>query len=445
MATGRWFVAACLVLVPAAVAVEGEAQTTSVDRSLSADDTYLEMVPVENPGNRPDRTNYGAVVHSYQIGRYELTNREYADFLNSVAAVGDPYALYHPGMDRDRLGGILRRGSGHPDDPYVYTPRPGCERKPVNFVSFYDAVRFVNWRHNGTASRVTERGSYTITNGGPDSGEISSREVEATWVVPSEDEWYKAAYYDASALLGRYWLYPSRCNASQPALAMGGSRPKDDRAEPASFSQDTPLTSLEARFATGQTGESESEGYYGTHDQGGSVREWTDTAGGDGRIVRGGTWWNPEEARSTHRDSLSPEHQDALTGIRVALLGGRDAGRLIGGRTAMSSASRMGGSGGGAGSMGGSFGALLQHGFGLMGTSGGGGGVDTPTQVAPPQGPLPVGQPTLTPVDPPNPTIPSDSSVTPKVPDPTPVPTPEPATLVLLASGLLALRHRRRV
>jgi formylglycine-generating enzyme required for sulfatase activity len=42
-------------------------------------------VPVGNPGNQADTTGYGAVAYSYKIGKYEVTNEEYAEFLNAVA------------------------------------------------------------------------------------------------------------------------------------------------------------------------------------------------------------------------------------------------------------------------------------------------------------------------------------------------------------------------
>jgi hypothetical protein len=37
--------------------------------------------------------------------------------------------------------------------------------KPVNYVSFFDAMRFINWLHNGEGSGDTETSAYTIGNG----------------------------------------------------------------------------------------------------------------------------------------------------------------------------------------------------------------------------------------------------------------------------------------
>jgi len=47
---------------------------------------------VGSPGNAADDTGYGAVAHSHQIGKYPVTNAQYAEFLNAVAAT-DTYAL----------------------------------------------------------------------------------------------------------------------------------------------------------------------------------------------------------------------------------------------------------------------------------------------------------------------------------------------------------------
>ena len=53
----------------------------------SGDD--IEWVTVGDPGNPPDKTGYGAVAYEFQISRFEITTKQYADFLNSVAA-NDP-------------------------------------------------------------------------------------------------------------------------------------------------------------------------------------------------------------------------------------------------------------------------------------------------------------------------------------------------------------------
>ena len=102
-----------------------------------------------------------------------------------------PHALQHSKMGSNARGGITRSGA---PGSYTYATKPNMDNKPVNYVSFFDAMRFTNWLHNGQGSGDTETGAYTIGNG---INEV--RSTDARFWIPSEDEWYKAAYHDASA------------------------------------------------------------------------------------------------------------------------------------------------------------------------------------------------------------------------------------------------------
>src|SRR5688572_24035355 len=83
----------------------------------------MEWVAVRNPGNLgdPDASGFGAVGYAYLIGRYEVTNAQYAPFLNAKATIGDPQGLYQPAAATSNRGGIARAGIGTAGDPYVYT------------------------------------------------------------------------------------------------------------------------------------------------------------------------------------------------------------------------------------------------------------------------------------------------------------------------------------
>ena len=99
----------------------------------------------------------------YRIAKFEVSNAEYAVFLNAVAAT-DTNALYHTSMGVV-FGGITRSGSS---GSYSYSAIAGREDMPVNFVSFWDATRFANWLHNGQptgaqGNSTTEDGAYTLT------------------------------------------------------------------------------------------------------------------------------------------------------------------------------------------------------------------------------------------------------------------------------------------
>ena len=105
------------------------------------------------------------------------------------------------------------------------------------------------------------------------------------WALPTEDEWYKAAYYRGGSTNAGYWLYPTTSN----------SIPSNDLLSPdgwnnANFYQDGAYTLL----GCGKTSVGEFElsaSPYGTFDQGGNVWEWNETVlFGSYRGKRGGSY-----------------------------------------------------------------------------------------------------------------------------------------------------------
>ena len=71
----------------------------------------IDWVTVGDPGNTADTTGdpnpAGAVADSFQIMKYEFTNQQYTDFLNSVDAGGtNPNSVYNVSMGSDARGGI---------------------------------------------------------------------------------------------------------------------------------------------------------------------------------------------------------------------------------------------------------------------------------------------------------------------------------------------------
>jgi hypothetical protein len=191
------------ILLPVATTL---AFASLVLTSVSA--TVVEFVNVGDPGNPNDpTTSLGTVNLIYAIGKSEVTNTQYAEFLNSKAA-SDPNALYNTQMSSHPMGGIVRLGSS---GAFTYSVKPGYENRPVVFVSFFDAMRYSNWLNNGEGSGSTETGAYTLSLGGG-----APRNPGANFWIPSENEWYKAAYYQPAAQGGDadgYWLYPTRPNA----------------------------------------------------------------------------------------------------------------------------------------------------------------------------------------------------------------------------------------
>jgi formylglycine-generating enzyme required for sulfatase activity len=172
--------------------------------ALAADARGVTMAwsPVGNPNNSPDSTGYGAVAYSYNIGTYDVTNSQYVAFLNSNDPTGaNTLGLYDTRMATDSLGGGLNAGinfnSGNASGG-MYSVISGHGDEPVIYVNWFDAIRFANWLNNGQRGGDTETGAYTLLGGTPTPSNANSitRNAGATIFLPSENEWYKAAYYN---------------------------------------------------------------------------------------------------------------------------------------------------------------------------------------------------------------------------------------------------------
>ena len=124
----------------------------------------IDWSPVGNPGNAADSTGYGSVGYSYNIGTYDVTNSQYVEFLNSNVPGGetaDPLALYNSHMSNATYGGINYNSGAASGSKYSVISGKGDN--PVNYVTFYDTLRFANWLDNGQTPGSTETGAYTLS------------------------------------------------------------------------------------------------------------------------------------------------------------------------------------------------------------------------------------------------------------------------------------------
>jgi len=256
------------------------------------------MVTVAEPHNAPDTRyetpGYGRVDYVYQIGKYEVSNAEYAEFLNAVAAMDDTHHLYNPWMDgggeHDRDSGGIVQLDWDKDDKvnWLYTVRENRGNRPVTYVSFWSACRFANWLHNGQPTGpqdlgTTEDGAYFLGGVTEPPNDSISREANWRWAVTSEDEWYKAAYYDGGS--GVYYDYPTGSNTPPTAEAPPGTDVANGSANYLSGSH------LDTEYYTTQCGAynaKPSDSPYGTFDQGGNVWEFNETIIGRYRCLLGG-------------------------------------------------------------------------------------------------------------------------------------------------------------
>jgi formylglycine-generating enzyme len=282
---------------------------TCLAASRAAAAVIIDTVPVGNPGNIADTavmndgtSGYGSVGYGYRIGTTDVTNAQYAAFLNAKAA-SDPLGLYSTSMG-SAPGGITRSGSS---PNFTYSTITGRANKPVNFVSWYDAVRFANWLNNGQGNGSTETGAYTLLGGTPtpSNGDSITRNPGATWFLPSENEWYKAAYYNPSS--GTYFQYATASNTAPTAEAPPGG---NNSANFNSVVND--LTDAGAYSGT--------KSPYGAFDMAGNLNQWNEILPSAGvRGARGASFHGvPGNLSSSGRFSNTPTFEGAAVGFRMA-------------------------------------------------------------------------------------------------------------------------------
>jgi len=246
--------------------------------------------------NDIDEGGIGRVDYEYRISKHEVTNAQYAEFLGKVASA-DPNGLFNASMDITQSG-----VSGG----FTYAVNAGFEDHPVNYVSFFDAMRFVNWLDNGQGSGGTESGVYSIGTG---ANEV--RAPDATYFLPSDSEWYKAAYYDPTLNngAGGYWKYPTRSN-TQPT----------SETPPGGVNSANLLNSGVGDTA-GVGSYPDATSFYGAFDMAGNVWEWNEEIGGSHpfRRYRGASWVDHVAftASVSHLNS-GPASAASYLGFRVA-------------------------------------------------------------------------------------------------------------------------------
>ena len=192
--------------------------------------------------------------------------------------------------------------------------------KPVTGISWNKAARYVNWLNE----REGQQPAYKFTTGGvndnielwavSDDGYDPNnlfRNSYSKYFIPSEDEWYKAAYYKSGSTNAGYWLYPTGSDTAPTAVVDGtttGTAVYDGQSGPADVTKAGGLSP------------------YGTMGQGGNTYEYSETARDgnndsavDSRANRGGYWLNPSDVlQSSYRGGGSVASGGSAIGFRIA-------------------------------------------------------------------------------------------------------------------------------
>ena len=262
----------------------------------------MDWVTVGNAGNSNSYFGYGSVSEVYRISTYEVTAGQYTEFLNAVAAT-DTYGLYQNWMWLSDYGCKIQQ-SGN-SGSYSYSVAADRANRPVNYIDWYDTLRFTNWLHNdqptgGQTTATTEDGAYDMSL-----GSSVVRKAGAQVFLPTENEWYKAAYHKNDGITGNYFNY-STSSDSEPGYVddignlSGTDAPfTDGGTDPgnyATYNRDGGTPGIGSPYYSTEVGEWEnSASPYGTFDQSGNLWEWNETLLDSKRGIRGGSYWNIRE------------------------------------------------------------------------------------------------------------------------------------------------------
>ncbi|MCY3005036.1 MAG: SUMF1/EgtB/PvdO family nonheme iron enzyme [Planctomycetota bacterium] len=256
----------------------------------------MEFVTIGNPNNAADTTGTpnpaGAVGYEYGIGKFEVSEDMITKFNASQSLQ----------ITQDN------RGSA----------------KPATSVSWNKAARFVNWLNTSTGNQA----AYKFTTSGVndnialwvsgDAGYDASnpyRNSLAKYVLPSYNEWYKAAYYNPTD--STYYNFANGSDTAPTAVTSGTT------AGTAVYKQNFDQGPADVTQAGGLSP-------YGVMGLGGNVYEWEESSfdllnssGSSSRGFRGGSWLNNSSfLSSSARYELlyGPSLEFNIIGFRVASL-----------------------------------------------------------------------------------------------------------------------------
>jgi hypothetical protein len=261
----------------------------------------MEFVTIGNPGNAADTTGdpnpAGAVGYIYGIGKFEVSR-------DMITKFNASQSLQITLADMTSFGG-------------------NGAIKPATSVSWNEAARFVNWLNTSSGGFA----AYKFTTGGVNDNiavwtvsdtldyDASNpyRSKRATYVLPSYNEWYKAAYYNPNN--STYYDFPNGSNTAPTAVASGTA------ANTAVYNQD---------FFQGPADVNLTGGFspYGVMGLGGNAWEWEESSfdranisASSSRGIRGGSWLHGSSfLSSSSRFANGPSNVYDDYGFRVVNL-----------------------------------------------------------------------------------------------------------------------------
>ena len=262
----------------------------------------IDFVDIGNAGNADDAgagggsysTPYGGVSYGYRMGTYEISQ---------------------DAIEKATAGGLASVTAG---------AHTGNE--PAARMTWFEAAAFVNWLNDQRTpglkaynlTGVTSLTPWASVDAWQAGGENLFRHKDAYYFLPSEDEWYKAAYHQNTGVNADYWDYATGSNTIPTQALTDGTTPFTAIFD--GVEAGTPADPADVNLAGGLSA-------YGTMGQNGNVFEWAESAldginnsSSENREIRGGYWLSFEESnlRSSNRDYGTPTASYTNIGFRVA-------------------------------------------------------------------------------------------------------------------------------
>jgi formylglycine-generating enzyme required for sulfatase activity len=176
-------------------------------------------------------------------------------------------------------------------------------------------------------STTTENGAYNVngaTSGTAPAKNVTNPNTSAapTFYIPTESEWYKAAYYSPvlNSGSGGYYTYATQSNATPGNVPGSGANQANYNNGVYSVTQSASYSASQ-NYLTDVGAFSSSASAYGTFDQSGNVYEWNDLTGapGSSRGLRGGGYTSDAfNLSSSNRLASGPSIVSNIDGFRLA-------------------------------------------------------------------------------------------------------------------------------
>ena len=228
-------------------------------------------------------------VNGFWMDKYEVTHKEYLEFLNSVEVSpegkykGKEIIILNPVSFGKRYGYCAIKYNGdkfHFED----TKRVDNKECPVVWVNWYGAVAYANWLSKKEGLNPAYDLNKWELKGKP-------KNLEG-YRLPTETEWEYAA---RGGIYRTKTVYAGSNNIDEVAWYKANSK-----------GETHPVGKKEANEL-------------GIYDMSGNVWEWTNTLKGSKRVIRGGSWYS----KAKYRPKISGRHKEkhysasSLIGFRM--------------------------------------------------------------------------------------------------------------------------------